>query len=513
MTDWQDSQWYRYHGLTKHTQARLQSSPHFLDWKDQPDPFRRFDGAPTIELPKPETPPECNYFQLKDIENEGPNLSIQTVSNLLYHSLAISAWKEVPASGVRWALRVNPSSGNLHPTEAHLISCGIDGFANGIYHFAVDRFSLEARYQGDTTSLLHSLSNEATLPTRQLTILLTSIVWREAWKYRGRAFRYCHHDLGHALACIVEACRGLGQKVAFRHLFDDDVIAQLFGLSGSDEWPGILITIGPTINCNSAKKMPRSFSGQPNQLSENTIEYAEITSAYGATRHRPPNITASKSSLRYNTANLIPLPKAMVSETSFWKIARSRRSGVEFDGQSGISFEQLGTILRRSTTGLDGDTITPDSTDHLVHLFLYAHRISGLKPGVYVYDPSAVGLVQLAAGDVRRIAMQLSLGQSIAANSAFAVSMIADFPTAHARFAERCYRAVHIESGYIGQGLYLGPECIGTNATGIGAFFDDDVNRFLNLPSGAEVIYHFTVGKAVHDPRLRTLPAYPFEGD
>jgi len=49
------------------------------------------------------------------------------VSQLFQDSLALSAWKQ--AGGARWSLRVNPSSGNLHPTEGYLIAGPIDGLA------------------------------------------------------------------------------------------------------------------------------------------------------------------------------------------------------------------------------------------------------------------------------------------------------------------------------------------------------------------------------------------------
>ena len=35
-------------------------------------------------------------------------------------ALGLSAWKEY--GGSRWALRCNPSSGNLHPTEAYVVA-------------------------------------------------------------------------------------------------------------------------------------------------------------------------------------------------------------------------------------------------------------------------------------------------------------------------------------------------------------------------------------------------------
>ena len=38
-----------------------------------------------------------------------------------------------------------------------------------------------------------------TLAAAEFHVGLTSITWREAWKYGERAFRYCQHDVGHAL--------------------------------------------------------------------------------------------------------------------------------------------------------------------------------------------------------------------------------------------------------------------------------------------------------------------------
>jgi nitroreductase len=68
---------------------------------------------------------------------------------------------------------------------------------------------------------------------------------------------------------------------------------------------------------------------------------------------------------------------------------------------------------------------------------------------------------------------------------------------------ERGYRYVHFEAGAIGQRMYLAAEALGLRATGIGAFFDERVNRYLNLsPEQGQVVYHFAIGYPVSDPRL-----------
>jgi SagB-type dehydrogenase family enzyme len=148
-----------------------------------------------------------------------------------------------------------------------------------------------------------------------------------------------------------------------------------------------------------------------------------------------------------------------------------------------------------------------------VALYLYVHRVRDCEPGVYRWHTSSRTLEQLHSGNVERIAAYLSLEQSLAGNACFAVSMIAALARAARAFGNRGYRYAHFEAGAIGQRLYVGAEALGWNATGIGAFYDDDVHRYLGfldeegksadartLPR--QVIYHFAVGRAVPDPRI-----------
>ena len=114
------------------------------------------------------------------------------IGDVLRHALGLSAWKQF--RDLSWSLRVNPSSGNLHPTAAYIVSGATSGLANrpGVYHYAPDRHELELRCvfeerAWESVCLEHS---------HTVLVALTSIHWREAWKYGERAFRYCQHDLG-----------------------------------------------------------------------------------------------------------------------------------------------------------------------------------------------------------------------------------------------------------------------------------------------------------------------------
>ena len=108
---------HTYHDGTKHHFHQYARSAGFLDWASQPNPFRSFNGAPVFPLyPNPAAPPI--------VHTQSP-LTAQVVGDVLRHSLGLSAWKQFHAS--RWSLRVNPSSGNLHPTEAYAVAGPIAG--------------------------------------------------------------------------------------------------------------------------------------------------------------------------------------------------------------------------------------------------------------------------------------------------------------------------------------------------------------------------------------------------
>src|SRR6202162_5587886 len=197
--------WRNYHESTKHTVQSLRRSQHFLDWKNMPDPFRHYEGAPLLDLPPDPPGPEIPALELLQgaygttCAADGPGF----LSELLFHSAAISASKRVPSTGERYALRVNPSSGNLHPTEFHFVTRGLKRWPDGLYHYRPSSHMAEQRASGDLAMKLAG-------SCAPIVFVLTSIAWREAWKYRKRAYRYCLHDIGHAWQALILAARSIG---------------------------------------------------------------------------------------------------------------------------------------------------------------------------------------------------------------------------------------------------------------------------------------------------------------
>jgi len=229
----------RYHERTKHHFNRFAAGPGQLDWANQPDPFRRYAGAALTRLQVlgPDEEPLSPVYESLYMRGAVPGapVTLRSLSRLLEYALALSAWKQ--AGGTRWALRANPSSGNLHPTEGYVLIGGIAelGASPGLFHYAPRVHGLERRAECPPelyARLLRGFPEEAFL------VGLSSVHWREAWKYGERAFRYCQHDVGHAIGTLRIAAATLGWSARVLDEVADETLEALLGLDRSADFEG-----------------------------------------------------------------------------------------------------------------------------------------------------------------------------------------------------------------------------------------------------------------------------------
>jgi SagB-type dehydrogenase family enzyme len=229
----------RYHERTKHHFNRYAAAPGQLDWANQPDPFRRYAGAALTRLPVlgPDEEPLSPAYESLYVRGAVPGapVTMRTLSRLLEYALALSAWKQ--AGGTRWALRANPSSGNLHPTEGYVLIGGIAelGETPGLFHYAPREHGLERR-AGCPDALFARLLRG--FPPQAFLVGLSSVHWREAWKYGERAFRYCQHDVGHAIGTVRIAAATLGWSALVLDGVADETLEALLGLDRGADFDG-----------------------------------------------------------------------------------------------------------------------------------------------------------------------------------------------------------------------------------------------------------------------------------
>ncbi|CAB5127754.1 FIG00443271: hypothetical protein [Olavius algarvensis associated proteobacterium Delta 3] len=524
----------RYHEETKHHLERYARSPGYMDWGNQPVPFRFYEGVTPLPLPLLETDPGTTHDDLYQRENNAVwPINRQSIGGFLELSLAISTWKS--AGGSRWALRINPSSGNLHPTEAHLVLPSMDDAAAGVFHYNPFLHALEPRASLESAvwdEVTRHFSGEAFL------VVLTSIFWRESWKYGERAFRYCQHDTGHALAALSFSASLFGWHTRMLDEVSDDDLDTVLGFD-KVQWHGIeredpelicVVRPGGTRSC--PHHLPRPFvtacrgmpvTGRPNRLSKETVTWDIIYETARLTR-APASEAASAA---YGSR---PFRSGAFSPSAPAAMIRGRRSAVSFDDSGSLSRENFLAILDKTLPRNNHPPFDAVRTAPTTHLLLFVHRVGGMEPGMYFFLRAAEDMTDLRAaadsdflwqevepefplfllkpGNFRQTAALVSCHQDIAGFSAFSLGMIVRFAES-LRNAPWQYRRLFWETGMIGQVLYLEAEAHDVRGTGIGCFFDDAVHNLMGLADlSFQSLYHFTIGIPVEDPRLTSFLPY-----
>ena len=549
-----------YHLQTKHHLQRYARSTGYLDWANQPDPFRRYRGATMMPLPllgpddAPRPPSYDDLYRAGSIRSQP--VTVASLSRFFEFALALSAWKRAGTS--EWALRSNPSSGNLHPTEGYVLLPSIEGLhlSAGLYHYAPKEHGLELRAafrREDIAGLLRPFPSHAFL------FGLTSVHWREAWKYGERAFRYCHHDAGHAIGTARIAASTLGWKAVVLDGCDQGTIGNLMGTQREEDYveaerehPDCMMLVWPP-DATTQHEMPlyldpgavqtmvkTTWCGKANRLSaDHGVDWEIIDTAAQAAWKADSDLNAIASGVSPAGASYSTAGSSKQSPNA-GQIIRQRRSAVAFDGKTSMTatafFSMLGRVMPRAELPQPARPMPWDTWPYepAIHLMLFVHRIEGLTPGLYflVRDPGKLTFIQqsmspeiiwqqapdcpdglplywLLEGDAKRLAAQVSCHQEIAGDSAFSLGMLAEFEGMLRRRGAWWYPRMFWEAGLLGQVLYLEAEAAGVRATGIGCFFDDPVHEIVALKGlSLQSLYHFTIGGPVEDPRLMTLPPY-----
>ena len=509
---------FHYHETTKHSQQKYARSLGYMDWSTQPNPFRNYNGTQSITLPLASdntTPP----YHLLDSDLPSAPLLKESLSQLLQFSMGIAAWKE--SGGSSWAVRCNASSGNLHPTETYLVLPPVlqeQNKKSTIYHYTPKNHAIETLAEFET-----EFWNE--LPTNSFIIGLSSISWREVWKYGERAFRYVNLDGGHAWQSLVVSAKMLGWKITRLDSVSDDDISRLFGVSQSDrffetEIGDMLFVVSPEfINPSLSvetlvESAPLVYEGIANQLSPSMQNWDIIPEIEDATS------TLQIKQKEVKRSSVIKEP-TQESKT----VVINRRSIHVMDKEtSTITKEQFHTILRSVYD-------SQDAKENAAHLVLFVHRVEAYESGLYIYirndrdievlkerthaafkweECDLENLYLLETRDLKMASKAISCSQDIASDGAFSLGMLCSFSEQIQIYGAHRYKELYWECGVIGQQLYLEATSLGLSGTGIGCFLDDTVHNLLGLKDNRfATLYHFTVGRGYVDSRIQTRIAYP----
>lgn len=494
-----------YHERTKYDPETIASKSQGLDWAKQPVPFKEYKFGTTFDL-KP-------YLQEEAVTSA--SIWWRRLSRLLFCSYGLTA--RVPITmGNPMYLRAAPSAGGLYPAEVYLISRGTPLLPGGLYN-----------YQPATHSLIHFWESEVwqalqtacfwhpVLDSTQICLVTTAIFYRSAWRYHDRAYRRIFLDTGHLLGNIELA----GALSDYRpHLiggFVDEAMNQLLYLDPEQEGAIAVIPLADLLDVKQNLPIGRTALPSATQTEYPTILDGELLGYC----HRATQIESGTTG--WTNLPKVIQEKSLEDKYNFPFCLKVSTVATPIDWGANLEGLESTILKRRSTRGYSGGDLTldelkalldftyqpqhyidqgvdgtPDYFDlNLIETFIAVSGVTGLEEGCYYYAPKAQELRQIRFKNFRRELHYLCLGQELGRDAAAVLFHTADLKTAVAQYGDRVYRYLHMDAGHLGQRLNLAAIRLNLGVSGIGGFFDDQVNEVLGIPADEAVLYITTLGR------------------
>ncbi len=480
---------WTYHDATKHSYTSIRTNPHFMDWSNQPLPFRIYPTLQPMRLPGELR--QTGVAALSAIAESVPahtNASpdLEAVAQLLYLSAGITRKRSYPGGEIYF--RAAACTGALYEVELYLICGGLANLDAGVYHFAPAEFGLRQLRAGDYRRvLLEATASEPAIAHAPLTIVCTCTYWRNAWKYQARTYRHFGWDNGTLLANLLAVATALGLPARVACGFVDASVNRLLDVDPQREVAFSLVALGHAAALPPpapAEISPLHLDTVP--LSQREVDYPLMREMHAASSlDSPEEVETWRGHTPATdmpppagpTIQLLPLSDVEIPRDPIEQVIQRRGSTRKF-ARRPITLPQLSTLLDRATRGVPADFLDPRGAQ-LNDLYLIVHAVEGLSPGAYVFHRSSRLLECLKEGNFRADAGYLGLGQELPADAAVAIFFLADLRPILQRFGNRGYRAAQLEAGILGGKLYLAAYAQRLGATGL-TFFDDDVTRFFS---------------------------------
>lgn len=196
-------------------------------------------------------------------------------------------------------------------------------------------------------------------------------------------------------------------------------------------------------------------------------------------------VAMGRSSRRRAHLPSTPLSPARVPTATLRAVLRDRASGLRPDDGS-LRLGELSTLLGAaySCCPRDGRVRRPvPSAGGLYPLELYvvAHAVAGVEPGIHHYDPFEHRLELVTAGDVVGSLRDAVVDPQLALDAAATVVVTAVFPRSRFKYGARGVRFALLETGHVAQNVLLTAHALRVSALPYGGFYDARLDALLDV--------------------------------
>lgn len=498
-----------YHRLTKYHPATI-GQGHHIDWNHPPEQFKDYAGAPRFDLrpylPTGETEEWQALAGLKD--QDGP-FSLPQLSKLLFATNGVTAM--AVGGGQKMYFRAAPSAGALYPTDLYLLVRGHADLPDGVFYYHVrDHALLEVYPKGlapEGAELFKRLSEacfgDAAAAEARIAIVATAVFWRSSWRYGDRAYRRCLLDTGHVLGNLDIVAPRLGLRVSTVGGFVDHEVAELLAIPEDKE--GVLAVLPLHELGATSQPGPSARASSDVEPAPTDDAILGIHAASAITRDKAAGAKAHAEDgddfmldPKYAFAAGTKLKTSGEDLSEEIEIVILRRRSTRVLNREPLKLAELADLLAfayRPDLRLPHEQLPAYFDTSLLETFVVVNSVEGLEPGVYYFAPGFMELLSIRRGSVRNEIFHLALGQELARDASAVVVHTADLEAATKKYGSRAYRYLHLDAGHLGERLNIAAIRLGLGVSGIGGFFDDEVNELLNIPGKELCVYITCLGR------------------
>jgi SagB-type dehydrogenase family enzyme len=341
--------------------------------------------------------------------------------------------------------------------------------------------------------------DEPSIAAAPVVLAMTSTFWRNAWRYRERAYRHAYWDAGTSLSHIlaVAASAHVGAQLVFGYA--DPLVDEVLGVDGVRESTVALVGLGRVED-----RPPDPPASGRLDLPTRRLSPAEVTFHAVTDMHRASSLRTGAEAARWRARRwrrpaprptgeltaLRPLPADRIDPRPVEQVILRRRSTRNYDTDVQVPFEAFSTLLQRSTRGVASDVLTPGAP--LTDLYLIVNGVEGLAPGVYLHHPERDAVELVRAGTFREEATRIAANQRYAGDAHVNLYHLAHLPSILERYGDRGYRLAQLEGALHAGKLHLGTHALGLGAVG-STSFDDEVAEFFSPHAAGEEYMFVTV--------------------
>src|SRR5208283_2870328 len=359
---------WNYHEVTKHSYTSVRTNPHFLDFRNQPLPFKIYPALEPSRMPTEVR--QTGVAALSAISGSVPAQTnaapdLEAVAQLLYLSAGITRQRKY--SGGEIYFRAAACTGALYEVEVYLVC------------------------------------REPAIAHAPLTIVCTCTYWRNAWKYQARTYRHFGWDNGTMLANLLAVATALGLPAKVICGFVDATVNGLLDVDSQREVAFSLVAVchnngisaqtappAPTTPRTLAEISPLGFETVP--LSRDEVDYPLMREMHAASSlDSPEEVAAWRGRAPLGNAGmpgfpspagpvvrLQPLSDGEMPRDPIEQVILRRGSSRQF-ARTPISLAQLSTVLDRATRGVPADFVAANFEDpvgsQINHLYLIVHAV------------------------------------------------------------------------------------------------------------------------------------------